>query len=187
MNGRGRTLQLSVLVSIVAALLVLGVPSASIAATRGAAITLKPAVGPPTTLTKVKGSGFQPGEIVKILFDGTRIGSARAGRIGAFTKRITVPATALPGNHIVEADGLSSGLVAQATFLVRTDWLQGCFEAGRSCYNPYENVIDPGNANLLAASWSTAIGASGLGSAVYSGGNLYAGGADGLYELDPST
>jgi outer membrane protein assembly factor BamB len=187
MNTRSRTLQLAVLVSIVTSLLVLAAPAASIAATGGAAITLKPAVGPPTTLTSVKGSGYQPGEIIAILFDAVRIGSARTGRTGKFTKHITVPATALPGNHIVEADGLTSGLVAQATFLVRTDWLQGCFEAGRSCYNPYENVIDPGSANLLATSWGTAIGASGLGSAVYSGGNLYAGGADGLYELDPST
>src|SRR6266487_6743455 len=99
------------------------------AATTAAAITLKPPVGPPTTKVQVKGAGFVAGETVAIYFDLARVASTLANSTGGFGKRIVVPATALPGNHTVEADGGSSGLVAQAVFLVRTDWAQSCFEA----------------------------------------------------------
>src|SRR5215472_2753371 len=166
--------------------LVAGAGPAAAAAT-GTAITLGPSAGPPTTKVQVGGSGYGAGETVAIFFDGSRIASALAGSAGAFGKAIVVPAPARPGDHIVEADGLTSGRSARAVFLVRTDWVQGCFGAGRSCFNPYENVIGPRTAGLLARSWAAPIGASGTGSPVYQGGVLYAGGSGGLYGVDPGT
>jgi outer membrane protein assembly factor BamB len=183
--GQRRIVRLAAVLA--AAFVLASVAGASPAGATTASITLKPSVGPPTTKVQVKGSGYVAGETVALYFDGGRIASTLADSTGAFRKGIVVPASALPGNHTVEADGVSSGTVAQAVFLVRTDWTQGCFEAGRSCFNPYENVIGPRTAGLLAPRWDTNIGASGAGSPVYQGGVLYAGGSGGLYGLDPAT
>jgi outer membrane protein assembly factor BamB len=160
---------------------------ASPAGASTAAISLKPSVGPPTSKVMVGGSGYRAGETVAIFFDLSRIGSAVADRAGGFDRQVVVPASARPGSHVVAAHGVVSGLLAKAAFVVRTDWLQQCFEAGRSCFNPYENVLGPRNVGRLARSWAAKIGASGAGSAVYQGGVLYAGGSGGVYGLNPST
>src|SRR5689334_20379961 len=96
-----------------------------------AGLTLKPAVGPPTTKTKATGTGYLAGETVVLSFDGARLAHVVADQTGAFSKRIVVPASALAGHHTVAATGRSSGLAATAPFLVRTDWLQACFDGGR--------------------------------------------------------
>jgi outer membrane protein assembly factor BamB len=173
-------------VVLVAALLLLLLLAASAGAAR-AGLELAPAVGPPTSLVKAKGSGFAAGELVALFFDGGRVGSDLASRTGKFNARFTVPASARPGEHVVEAVGQSSGASAQAGFLVRTDWLQGCFEGGRSCFNPYENVIEPANAGALALAWHSHITATGQSSPVYANEKLFVGTEHGLVALDPST
>src|SRR5206468_6557090 len=134
---------------------------------------------------KAKGSGFAGGEVVALYFDGARIGSVVAGPTGKFNTRIVVPAAARPGDHSVEAVGQASGASARAVFLVRTDWLQGCFDGGRSCFNPFENVLGPGNAGALAVRWRAAVGTDGGSSPVYANGLVFAGTAGGLIGLDP--
>jgi outer membrane protein assembly factor BamB len=156
-------------------------------AARGATLELNPAVGPPTTVAKVKGAGFAAREVVAFYFDGSRIGSVLTGPSGKFNARQEVPASARPGDHTVEAVGQSSGLSAQAGFLVRTDWHQGCFEGGRSCFNPYENVLGPGTVGAIVINWRAPIGTDGASSPVYANGRLFVGGAAGLYGLDPTT
>jgi hypothetical protein len=57
----------------------------SLAASAGAArvgLGLEPAVGPPTSLVRAKGSGFAAGEVVPLFFDGGRVGSVVASRTG---------------------------------------------------------------------------------------------------------
>jgi len=152
-----------------------------------AALSLNPAVGPPTTITKVKGSGYAAREVVALFFDGGRVGSTLSGPTGKFNSSLVMPAAARPGEHAVEAVGVSSGVESRARFLVRTDWLQGCFEAGRSCFNPYENVIGPGNAGALALAWRAHPTADGTSSPVYANGRLFVGTAHGLAVLDPAT
>jgi outer membrane protein assembly factor BamB len=152
-----------------------------------AGLSLDPAMGPPTTLVKAKGSGFAGRELVALYFDGDRVGSDVASRTGRFNHRLTVPAHARPGEHVVEAVGQSSGVSAQAMFLVRTDWLQGCFDGRRSCFNPYENVLDPANAGALAVAWRAQVGTDGSSPAVYANGTLFVGTRDGLVGLDPAT
>lgn len=132
-------------------LLLLSVAAPAVAAR--SALSLDPAIGPPTSVVKAKGSGFGAGEVVALFFDGARVGSDVASRTGKFNARLPVPASARPGDHTVEAVGQSSGITARAVFLVRTDWLQGCFDGGRSCFKPYENVLGPGNAGALALAW----------------------------------
>src|SRR5438128_2695257 len=109
----------------VAAFLALGgllAPSTATGAPATAAVKLKPAFGPPTTRTKVKGSGFGPTEQVVIDFDSSQVGTASTDPSGSFSTKITVPASAKPGDHQVTATGQTSGLSASSAFLVRTDW-----------------------------------------------------------------
>jgi hypothetical protein len=174
------------LVLVAACLLLLSVPVPAIAA-RGTALALDPAVGPPTSLVKAKGSGYAGGEVVALYFDGVRVGSDVTGRTGKFNTRFRVPTSARPGDHAVDAVGQSSGVSARTLFLVRTDWLQGCFDGGRSCFNRYENVIGPGNAGALALAWRAPVGTDGTSSLVYANGKLFVGTADGLVGLDPAT
>jgi len=181
-------LRLSILAALCAA--VLAAPAASLTpavAARGTTLALNPAIGPPTTIVKAKGSGFASGEVVALFFDGGRVGSTVAGPTGKFNTRFTVPAAALPGEHTVEAVGQSSGSSARALFLARTDWLQGCFDGGRSCFNPYENVLGRGNAGALAVRWRAPVGTDGGSSPVYANRKLFVGTADGLVGLDPAT
>jgi outer membrane protein assembly factor BamB len=162
----------------------------SLAASAGAArvgLGLEPAVGPPTSLVRGKGSGFAAVEVVALFFDGGRVGSVVASRTGKFNVRFAVPGSARPGDHGVEAVGQSSGLSAEAVFLVRTDWLQGCFEGGRSCFNPFENALGPATAGALALAWRVHITADGESSPVYANGKLFVGTTEGLVGLDPAT
>jgi outer membrane protein assembly factor BamB len=177
-------LRLLIVGATVSAVLVAG---AAPAVAARAALGLNPAVGAPTTVAKAKGAGFAAGEVVAFYFDEARVGSAVAGPTGKFNSRFTVPASASPGEHAVEAVGVSSGMSARALFLVRTDWLQTCFDAGRGCFNRYENVIGPANAGTLAVAWRTAVATDGSSSPVYANGRLFVGTTHGLTGLDPAT
>jgi outer membrane protein assembly factor BamB len=180
-------LQLSILAALCAAVFAAPASSTTQApAARGTTLALNPALGPPTTVVNAKGSGYAGGEVVALFFDGVRVGSDFANRAGKLNTRITVPAAALPGDHGVEAVGQSSGVSARALFLVRTDWLQGCFGGGRSCFNPYENVLGRGNAGALALRWRAPVGPDGDSSLIYANGKLFVGTADGLVGLDPA-
>ena len=86
------------------------------------ALELMPAVGPPTSLAKAKGSGFARRELVALYFDGVRAGSDVTNPNGKLNAPLTVPASARPGNHVVEAVGQTSGVSSRAVFLVRNDF-----------------------------------------------------------------
>jgi outer membrane protein assembly factor BamB len=157
------------------------------AAPAAATLALSPTVGPPTTVLLATGAGFGAGEIAALYFDGARIGSVRASRGGAFRKQVSVSASAQPGSHALKAVGLTSRRIARATFLVRTDWTQSCFDPGHSCFNPYENVLDPEDVDQAAMRWDAVVGTSGETSALYDHGTLFVGGPDGVAGLDPAT
>ncbi len=62
-------------------------------------VALWVAVGPPTTMTRVKGSGFGAGEAIDVYFDATDEVLAVGDGTGAFSLQIVVPASATAGNH----------------------------------------------------------------------------------------
>jgi outer membrane protein assembly factor BamB len=171
-------------VAVVAALLL---SFAATAAAATASLSLTPAVGPPTVRVVVRGSGFVADERVVFLFDRLQVGAQLADAGGAFKGSLTVPATARPGQHTVQAVGRSSGISTAMGFLVRTDWPQACFDAHRSCFDPYENVLGPANVGALALAWRAAVGARGGTAPVYANGELFVGTANGLVGLDPAT
>ncbi len=120
---------------------------------------LTPAAGPPTTATTLALSGFEIGEAVDVYLDTTAVKLVVAGKTGAASVKLTVPASATPGDHTVTAVGRSSGSAAQTTFTVRTDWTRGGFDLARTGHNPYENTLTSATIGKLTQQWRTAVGA----------------------------
>src|SRR5579862_3956005 len=89
------------------------------------AVTVSPAIGPPTDKATVSGTGFAADEAVDIYFDTTDLALAATGPGGLFTGiGLIIPASASPGEHWVTGIGRQSGLTAQTTFKVQIDWPQ---------------------------------------------------------------
>jgi outer membrane protein assembly factor BamB len=149
-------------------------------------LALDPDVGPPTTQTAAIGKGFMAGETVELLIDSTVVGSTVADGKGRFQAEFVVPAPAAPGDHVVQARGISSGIIASRIFLVRTDWAQFHFDAGRIGFNPFENVLSPGSVSGIIIQLRKATGRAIVGSPVYCGGLVYVGSTDGnVYASQP--
>ncbi len=123
------------------------ISASPIALAAGASIKLSPTSGPPTSKVTVSGTGFGASEKVTITFDTTSVGAATTSSSGTFSQNITVPKSALPGNHTVKATGQTSKLTASATFLVRTNWSMYGFDLLHTHLNPYENVLSPSNSS----------------------------------------
>ncbi len=147
----------------------------SVAKAATASITLSKTSGPPTTLVRVKGRGFGNSETVNIFFDTTQVGSVSTNRTGSFTRQFNVPASAQPGTHTVQAVGQSSGLSAQASFLVQSNWFMFGHDASHTSYNQYENTVNPSNVSQLVPDWTNATGYSNNASPVVAKGILYIG------------
>lgn len=124
----------------------------------GASITLSATYGPPTSSIQVQGKGFKSGEPITLTFDTTQVGKAKASRSGTFSIKINVPSSAAPGSHVVKSKGNTSGLIAQALFQVRTDWVQLGFNRAHTSFNVFENVLNPTNISNLTQYWSASIG-----------------------------
>jgi outer membrane protein assembly factor BamB len=133
----------------------LGSPQFAARASGGSpSITLSPNSGPPTTQVTVKGTGFGPSEQVVITVDNNPDGKAKTNKQGNFSAKITIPKDYGPGPTPVQATGQSSGLTAQATFTINTDWPSFGFDPQNTGYNPYENVLSPSDAQFLILNWT---------------------------------
>ena len=174
------------LLSLAAALAVAVAAIAPAGADSRPHLALDPDVGPPTTETAAIGKGFRAGETVELLIDSTVVGSTVADGKGKFQAEFVVPAPAAPGDHVVQARGMSSGIIASRVFLVRTDWAQFHFDAGRIGFNPFENVLSPGSVSGIIIQLRKATGGAIVGSPVYCGGLVYVGSSDGnVYASQP--
>lgn len=138
-------------VSIVCFTLFLG--ASSVAMAQSASIKLASLAGPPTSSVKVSGTGFDAKEQVTITFDTAAVGSASTTSKGSFSVTFTVPGSAQPGNHTVQATD-TSGLMAQATFLVQTNWTMFGSDLQHTRVNPYENVLNTTNVAGLTVDWT---------------------------------
>src|SRR2546421_313482 len=139
---------------VLVACLAFFISASPIALAAGASIKLSPTSGPPTSKVTVSGTGFGASETVAITFDTTSVGAATTSSTGAFSQNITVPKSALPGNHTVKATGQTSKLTASAPFLVRTNWSMFGFDLLHTHLNPYENVLSPSSVSKLKLDWS---------------------------------
>jgi outer membrane protein assembly factor BamB len=180
-NDRARLL---VLVLVALALLA----PASQAGARAATLALTPSVGPPSAIVRATGSGFGAQEVVDLAFDGAIFAHATTRPDGSFLSRLTVPGSALPGDHTVSATGETSGTTASVAFLARTDWPQFHRDPARSGENPYENVLSPSNVADLGVKWAYQANGAIDGDPVVVGGVVYFGDLAGkLYAVDVAT
>jgi len=151
-------------------------------------LVLSKTVGPPTTRLGAQGSGFGPSEVVDLTFDVSPLAKARTDPTGSFTRKIAVPASALPGDHTITATGEQSGLSASAGFTVRTDWPMFRFSLNRTGHNPYENVVDTSNVGSLVTKWAQNCCGEITTSPAVVGGVVYAGDGEGqFYAADADT
>ena len=111
-----------ILLLVLATGLGLSLSSRGAAQAAGPRVQLSQKVGPPTASVQVHGQGFGHRETVLVDFDQMQIGSSSTNATGRFVVLVTVPKTALPGKHSIRAKGQTTGHIALASFLVRTDW-----------------------------------------------------------------
>lgn len=172
------------------ALILIGLLFSAVAAFAVPAVTVAPAVGPPTAKTTVNGTGFAPSVLIEIYFDTTNLCLAVTNGSGAFSCQIRVPKDAQPQQHWVTAVQRYTGTAAQKPFTVRTDWAQ--FHGRNAAHigrNPFENTINAANVGDLDTLWTAPIGPTGTFStpAVFAG-KVYIGGRDGkLYVFNSLT
>lgn len=182
MGIRSRTGSWLVALSLIVGVLVLGSPAtASVPA-----LTLSSKAQHPRARVALHGTGFGGTEKVDISFDTIPVASSISDGAGHVTGKFRVPASAVPGDHTVTAVGRESGLQAQATFAVSTDW-QGFHFDLRNRYNPYENVLDPSTVGGLTEVWTFASAGGIESSPAVVNGVVYVGSDDGnVYALDAS-
>src|ERR1700694_389306 len=122
--SRRMTIGLALLVVLALSLTLSSVTHLAVHATPARAlIALSKVTGPPTTKVTVEGTSFGSSETVIATFDTTTtLGTTTTSRMGSFSFGITIPATALPGSHSIQATGQSSGLTASRIFPVNTNW-----------------------------------------------------------------
>jgi outer membrane protein assembly factor BamB len=162
-----------------------------VARASGPQIWLSQKVGPPTASVQAYGKGFSHGETVLVEFDTTQVGTATTDATGKFAVRVTVPKSALPGMHTVQATGQSSGLIAKTSFLVQTNWTQFRFGPNHKGANSFENVLTSSNVSALTLDWVYATGNTvyvDSSSPAIANGVVYIGTDDGnVYALDAVT
>ena len=69
------------------------------------------------TAISITATGFTPGEVVTLLFNGAEIGTPTADTTGTVTTPFTIP-TLSPGTYVAEAHGQTSGFDASASLTV---------------------------------------------------------------------
>ena len=129
---------------------------ASTAATAATAafISLDPPFGPPRSVTTVDGTGFGASETVNITLGEALIGSGTTDPTGAFSAPATIPSSAGPGLNALVASGTTSGITANTSFRVITNWGQFGFSPAHASWNPYENTVGTSNVGSLTLEWA---------------------------------
>ena len=183
---RTRTPAHRVLCAAAALVFVAAVASAALAQP---AVTVSRTAGPPTDKVTVGGTGFGASEAVDIYFDKTDRALATAQPGGSFSGiSLTVPGSATPGTHWITGVGRHSGLAAQTTFIVETNWTEFNFGPQRHGYNPTENVLNVSNVGSMQMFWSYQTSGSIFSSPAVANGVVYFGSDDNnLYALNAAT
>jgi outer membrane protein assembly factor BamB len=176
--SRSKTSILLLLLVIFSACLTLLVSVKASAHVPAPRITLSQRSGPPTASVKISGKNYGVVEAIDVNFDTALVGVTVADSNGIFTLKITVPISASPGMHQIQATGQTSGLAAQASFLVQTNWDEFGFNTQHTHVNPFENSLNPTNVSGLMPDWSYTTGSLVDSSPIIYNGVVYAGSYD---------
>jgi outer membrane protein assembly factor BamB len=167
------------------------IPRVGASSAAAVSVAVHPQSGPPGRIVHVTGWGFGANETVQLRFGHDSFGTTTTDSMGAFRRSVHILWTALPGEHLITAEGDTSGLTATTSFLVNTNWPQfreGLLHRGQ---NRYENVLSPSTTSIGKA-WTFHLGS---GDATYPAsspalvnGVVYVGSFDDhLYALDAAT
>jgi hypothetical protein len=131
---------------------------AAVPATQAApGVTLSRDHAPPTSVITVEGMGFVAAEPIKLYFNGNKIATPTADGTGRFSRSFKVPGATQPGQYNFVATAGSG--TASAPFSVGTDWPQfHGTNARHTGFNPFENTVKAGNADLLAELFQVPMG-----------------------------
>ena len=168
------------------ALLLVTTLFAARAAGAASVVTPVPAVAHPTQVVTVNGSGFADSEAVDVYFDTTDTLLLVSSATGTLTGSVSIPASALPGQHSFTAIGRHSGASAQHALSVSTPWTQLGYGAANNSINPFENVLSPTTAPMLGTLWETTIGTLG-GTPAVSANHVYVNTATGVAAVNAAT
>ena len=142
-------------------------------------ITVSPASNPPNTTIFVSGGGFSAGADVDIYFDTTDLALAVTDDTGSFSRiALHVPASALPGEHMVSAKDRSTGASAQTPFRVDTRWAQFRKRPSHDGHNFGENVLSPATVGGLSLLWKYTTDGNVVSSPAVANGVVYVGSGD---------
>ena len=118
-------------------------------------VSLSKVTGPPTTALTVSGTAFGASHLIDLYFDTGDVALVVSSPTGTFSQiALQVPAAAVPGTHWVTAVVRVSGLAAQTSFLVQTDWTEFGFTPKGKRNNPYENVLNPSTVGSIDLDWT---------------------------------
>jgi len=123
-------------------------------------LTVKAAYYYPGANALLSGAGYTTMERVSIQLDATQIATAQVMPLGVagppqgvFIANITIPATTLPGPHLLQAIGQQTGATGSLTLTVEANWNEWNFTPSGDRYNPYETTIGVGNVATLTVAW----------------------------------
>lgn len=117
-------------------------------------LSLSAQSGPPTTTVEMRATNLNPNETLNLSFDTTQIGTVTTDSSGTFFTTVTIPASALPGLHTLQASDPTNMISVQGSFLVQTDWATDGFGPQHTSFNPYENILNTSNVANLTQDWS---------------------------------
>lgn len=142
-----------------------------------------PSTAPPGTNVTMSGSGYTPGEAVKLYWNstsGTLLATTNADTSGNIVQVITLPSSATAGANSVIGQGQSSNLSLTAPLTIDTSWGDFGFNLAHNRQNPYENTVGTSNVANLILKWSASTANQLQASPVYANGIVYLGTFDGI-------
>ena len=121
-------------------------------------VTVEPSEAPPAGTVTVTGSHFRPDSPVEVFLKWKRC-SVTADANGQFACTFKVPKSLEPGARNIWTANRANGRWVRTPFMVqplstRIDWGNEAFDAGRTRYNPYENVLNQTNVGRLKRVWT---------------------------------
>lgn len=184
-RARLRARDLGLLAAVLSALLAW--PAAS--AHAWGSMEVKPYFGPPTTrVTAVGGIGAAK-EPITIYFGSEVVATTKnESKEPGFETTFNVPSSAHAGVYTVTAEGMWAHGTVSAEFIVTASWPNARLKPELWGYDPYENLLSPGNVSSLSvqsiASWAGHVDSE----PIYADRTVFAGLDDGTVRaFDPAT
>src|SRR3989440_3595604 len=142
----------------------------------GNGLAASPSTIPPGTSTTVVGSGFQPGESVRVYWGSTSgavLATTTADAHGNISQAVIIPTNAAHGPSNLVAVGQSSGQSFTTAVTVDVGWGDFGFDTAHDRQNIYENSVNTSSVAGLKVRWTATTPVHTQSSPVYANGTVY--------------